>query len=212
MEQQIVPEDYRDTLSELFNIGMGKAASSLSDMLNDEIILTVPHLDSMTYDNAMRLFGANKELDIDAVEQKFYGDFSGSAFLFFRGKSSQELVKRILDIDVNNQSADTSELSALEQETLVEVGNIILSACFGCIADVLDCQLESEVPILACGNIHDVLSIERMKFGETPVVLSLSMTFSLPNKLIQGQISLLMTTASVNSLIKELERYIQLYV
>jgi len=207
MEQQILPEDYCDTLGELFNIGMGKAACSLSEMLNDEIILTVPKLDSMTYSDAMQLFGASKDLNVDAVEQKFYGDFAGSALLFFRGDSSKELVKRILGVDV-----DCEELTGLEQETLVEVGNIILNACFGCIADVLDCQLESEVPIIACGNIQDVLSIERMKFGETPVVLTLSMTFSLPNKLIQGQISLLMTTASVNNLVKELERYIQLYV
>lgn len=207
MDQQILSEDYRDTLSELFNIGMGKAANSLSEMLHDEIILTVPHLDSMTYNDAMRMFGASNQLQIDAVEQKFYGDFSGSAYLFFRGDSSKELVKRIL-----GSQYEASELDELEKEALVEVGNIILNACFGCIADVLDCQLESEVPTLICGNINEVLNIERMQFGEKPVVLTLSMTFSLPNKLIQGQISLLMTTASINSLIKELERYIQLYV
>ncbi|NRA85529.1 MAG: chemotaxis protein CheC, partial [Gammaproteobacteria bacterium] len=56
MSDQIISEDYRDTLSELFNIGMGKAANSLSEMLSDEIILTVPQLECMSYEEAMVLY------------------------------------------------------------------------------------------------------------------------------------------------------------
>ena len=207
MSDQIISEDYRDTLSELFNIGMGKAANSLSEMLSDEIILTVPQLECMSYEEAMVIYLNAGNDNIDAVEQKFVGDFSGSAFLFFSGESSYELIKRLLGTDMAAE-----ELGELEHETLKEVANIILNACFGCIADVLDCQLDCGVPTLLSGNIEQVLNVKRMQFGEEPVVLTLSMTFSLPNKLIRGQISLLMTTASVNQLVKELERYMQLYV
>ena len=207
MIEKILTEDYRDTFSELFNIGMGKAASSLSEMLNEEVILTVPQFQSMSYRDAMTMFGSEDNVQIDAVEQKFVGDFSGSAYLFFSGESSRELVRRILQDDV---AADA--LGELEQDTLTEVANIILNACFGSIAEVLGCELESEVPLLICGNVNEVLSIDRMQFGEEPVVITLSMTFSLPDQLIKGQVSLLMTTSSVNRLVTELERYIQLYV
>ncbi len=206
MSESIMSDDYCDTLCELFNIGMGRAAASLSEMIDEEVLLTVPSLEAVTYRDAMDKFHELSPNPIDAVEQYFDGDFSGSAFLFFGDQSSLELVRRIL-----GESYASTQLGELEQEALKEVSNIILNACFGCIAEVLDCEIESGVPVLLRGNVGDILNIERMHIGQEPLVLTLSMSFSLPDNLIQGQVSLLMTSESIRKLIRELEQYTMLY-
>lgn len=200
-------EDYCDTLCELFNIGMGRAAVSLSEMVNDEVLLAVPSLQAVDFNTALHLYQSVSPGHVNAVEQCFEGQFSGNAFLFYNDESSLQLVRSIL-----GEGSWSSELGELEQEALKEVSNIILNACFGCIADVLNCELESSVPDLISGEIKEVFEIERMHIGEDPLVLTLSMDFSLPNKKITGQVSLIMASESIKRLIIELERFMTLYV
>lgn len=104
-----------------------------------------------------------------------------------------------------------SDLNEIEQETLKEVANIILNACLGCIAEVLDCELNSSVPNLLSGNVAAIVGVERLSLGPNPLVLTLSMTFNLPNNSVEGQVSLLMTSESIQRLIKELQRFSSLY-
>lgn len=207
MTADFFTEDYCDTLCELFNIGMGRAAASLSEMVDGEVLLTVPSLQAVDYNTALEIFKNNSPGQVNAVEQCFDGQFSGNAFLFFNDESSLQLVRSILGED-----SWSSELGEMEQEALKEVSNIILNACFGCIADVLNCELESSVPELITGNIDDVFDIDRMHIGNDPLVLTLSMTFSLPSKKITGQVSLIMTSESIKRLITELERFTTLYI
>lgn len=207
MTSDIFTEDYCDTLCELFNIGMGRAAVSFSEMMGDEVLLTVPSLKAVDFNTALDIFQCISPGNVNAVEQCFDGQFSGNAFLFFNDDSSLQLVRSLL-----GEGSWSSELGELEQEALKEVSNIILNACFGCIADVLDCELESSVPELICGEIIDVFDIERMHIGEDPLVLTLSMSFSLPNKQVTGQVSLIMASESIKRLITELERFTTLYV
>jgi len=207
MTADIFTEDYCDTLCELFNIGMGRAAVSLSEMVDDEVLLTVPSLKAVDFNTALSIFNTNSPGKVNAVEQSFEGQFSGNAFLFFNDESSLQLVRSILGED-----SWSSELGEMEQEALKEVSNIILNACFGCIADILSCELESGVPGLITGEINEVFDIDRLCIGDEPLVLTLSMTFSLPSKKITGQVSLIMASESIKRLIAELERFTTLYV
>lgn len=198
---------HRDALCELFNIGMGHAAASLSEMLADEIVLTIPFLDCIDVAAARQML-RNPEADrLDAVEQQFDGRFSGNAYLFFSEQSSLELVRRILGSEVSLEM-----LSELEHEALKEVSNIILNACFGCIADILQCELESGIPHLLSGDLDDIMAVDRLGLGSDAMVLILSMSFCLPNKEISGKVSFVMTAAAMDLLIRELDRYLEHYL
>jgi len=200
-------EMQRDALSELFNIGMGNAASALSEMLDDEIILSVPYLDCMNIKDAKKLLASPEELKLDAVEQQFEGKFSGSAFLFFGEQSSLELVRRILGSEVSLEI-----LSELEHEALKEVSNIILNACFGCVGDILNNELEGGIPHLRSGTIDYIMNKKQLGLGEDALVLVLAMSFALPNKLISGKVSFVMTASSMDALLTELNDYLSVHM
>jgi len=206
MSDPVLSDVYCDTMGELFNIGMGRAAKSLSDMVNEEVVLSVPNFKAVKYDEALELFNDITNEPVNAVEQFFDGQFSGNAVLFFTNHSSRELVQRII-----GEVPASQDLGDMEHEALKEVSNIILNACFGCIAEVLGCELHSGVPKIVAGDLNKVMGTQCVNLGPEPLVLTLSMTFSLPNKSISGQVSLLMTSESIKKLIKELERFSSLY-
>ena len=75
------------------NMGMGAAAASLSEMIDDEVGLSVPFVEIMTKEQVVRHFGESR---ISGVKETFSGVFWGEALLLFPELNSLELVRAIL--------------------------------------------------------------------------------------------------------------------
>jgi chemotaxis protein CheC len=58
-----------DAITELLNIGMGLAARSLSEMVREEIKLTVPRVELLTRKSAVNHLNGNPQRRIAAVKQ-----------------------------------------------------------------------------------------------------------------------------------------------
>ena len=80
-----------DTISELINIGVGRAASSLSEMVEQPVELTVPRITFVERFSDTELAKAPTEV-VSAVSQTFDGPFKGEAMLVFPEERSLELV------------------------------------------------------------------------------------------------------------------------
>ena len=70
-------EQERDAIIELFNLGMGKAAGALGQMVDAEVALSVPSLDIVLRDDAPEQIGCPIGERICAVKQTFAGLFDG---------------------------------------------------------------------------------------------------------------------------------------
>jgi len=190
-----------DTLTELFNIGIGQAAASLSDMINENVELSVPHVTCKTMQEAETEIKTDDSVQLTAIKQVFEGDFSGKALLIFPEKDSLELVRRLLDSDIS-----VEQLSELEEDALLEVGNVILNACFYTISDILECKISGEIPTHSRGNSQQLFSSGGI--DSESVILQLSMEFSIPNHNVHGVISFLMSMNSLQRLIGLLDQYV----
>src|SRR6476620_12455359 len=69
----------RDALAELSNIAMARAASSLRQMIKNEVLLAVPSVEILTSAAASTLVGKPDNAKLVAVRQDFAGAFSGRA-------------------------------------------------------------------------------------------------------------------------------------
>ena len=49
--------DHKDSLKELLNISMGRAACKLATMLSNEVTLTIPAVDMASPEELMEMFG-----------------------------------------------------------------------------------------------------------------------------------------------------------
>jgi len=201
MSLPILSDINLDTLTELFNIGIGQAAASLSEMINENVELTVPKVTVMTMEEASRGYTEEDSSKLSAVKQSFEGDFSGKALLIFPENDSLELVRRLLATDVSIE-----ELSELEEDALLEVGNVILNACFYTISDILDCKITGEIPTHTQGSGRQLMTEGGIETDS--IVLQLSMDFSIPNHNVHGAISFLMSMNALQKLIGLLDQYV----
>lgn len=112
-----------DALKEFFNMGLGMAANSLSQMVHNEVLLSLPRLKVVSCEEASEMLDENQGDELVAVRQNFKGELTGTALLIFPGSESLELVRTLLSDDT-----PLEVLVELEQETLQDVGNLILNA------------------------------------------------------------------------------------
>lgn len=143
-----------DALKEFFNIGLGMAADSLSQMVNNEVLLSLPKLKVVPYEEATQMLMSSPDEKLVAVRQNFKGDLTGTALLIFPGAESLELVRTLLNEDV---SLDV--LAELEQETLQDVGNVILNAFLESFTQMMSVQFEFQAAEFLKGSSRFLLDI-----------------------------------------------------
>lgn len=132
-KRQILDDFFIDAVTEVLNIGMGSAAASLSEMVNEEIKLSTPGVEFVSRLEATALLSTKAKTDmVSGVYQSFDGAFAGDALLLFPEQQSLELVRAVLQED----DITLEELTDMEQEAMIEIGNVILNACLCSIADM----------------------------------------------------------------------------
>lgn len=126
-----------DALQETMNVGFGQAAASLSEVIDMQVVLSVPKV-AMIANEGIAAFVRSEIRDPAAfcmVEQFFFGRFSGTSFLLLPENEGRKLVD-LFGAQPDPEFAGES-LDALERDIVVEIGNIIIGACVGKIAEML---------------------------------------------------------------------------
>jgi chemotaxis protein CheC len=193
----------RDALTELANLGVSRAATSLRAMVGKQVLLSVPAVAIVTRDNAARFMGMHGASNLVAVHQAFAGDFSGRALLIFPEANSLELVRAVAGEDL-----PIEDIIELEQEALAETGNIILNGCLATIANTLRRSLTVSLPEIVRGKGADFLNLPGA-CGAEDIVLFLYIDFSVNDRNIRGYIAMLMDLSSLQSLRRLLCEFIQ---
>lgn len=151
-----ISELEQDALKEFFNMGLGMAADSLSQMVRNEVLLSLPQLAVVSRQEAVTLVRGDTNEPMVAIRQKFGGGLNGTALLIFPGAKSLALVRTLLGDDIPLES-----LTQLEQETLLDVGNVILNAFLGSFTEMMTVDLEfdpAEFLRAECASLLDISS------------------------------------------------------
>lgn len=203
---EFIGEAERDAVTEILNIAIGRAASSLSQLVEDEVRLSVPFVDFLTPDQAVgRLEEETQGADSVAVRQHFEGRFYGDILLIFPEKRSLDLVRHMLGDQV-----PLEQLTELEQEALLEVGNIILNACLGSLANQLGLPVEGSLPSYVRGRGASILNLgaDKGEAGHEEMVMFLHVDFSLLTKDVHGYLAFVMDIASARHFVEAVQAYV----
>jgi len=191
----------QDLLTELFNVGVGHAAASLSTMVKQEIKLSVPVIEFISIKELAQKLGANKA--VYSVSQKMSGPFSAQSILFFPEKSSGEIVRKLLGDDLPEDS-----IAELQKEAFSEIGNIVLNACIGSFSNALNNELTVELPTYEFGKPEEVLEATD-NAGDTALFIKIDLTLSTSH--ITGYMAFLMEGKSLEKLIAVLDEMLKKY-
>jgi chemotaxis protein CheC len=199
---EILDELELDALTELVNLGVGRAAASLRDLAGEQVHLSVPTVSLVSRSRAIEILN-EKGSALVGVHQVFEGDIIGRAFLIFPETNSIELVRA-----VTGGVLTLEDIIELEQEALAETGNIVLNGCLSTIANLLQRRLRISLP--------EVLRGEGAVFFHLPpppdagdVVMFVYIDFEMKLRNIRGYLAMLMDMPSLTVLRRLVRDFIE---
>jgi chemotaxis protein CheC len=192
----------RDALTEVVNIGVSRAASSLRKMVGAHVMLSVPAIEVVSQRRAARLLGEREIAQLVAVRQDFSGPFSGRALLIFPEANSLALVRA-----VTGDELSAEELVDMEHEALTETGNVILNSCLGTMANMLQRSLNLTMPEIVKGDGAALFDAWEQNASDG-LVLFLYIDFSVRQHDIRGYIAMIMNLPAITALRELLGEFI----
>lgn len=210
-EQTSFCDEERDILQEIMNIAFGQAAADLAEIINVFVVLNVPYikvLKATDMPDYLKDEIAGYET-ISMVEQHFWGEFKGSAFLIFPAGSGKELVT-IMGEAGGDSRFDSFVVDVMEKETLMEVGNILIGACVGKVAELLGDRVTYSPPRVAIENFAtDAIPATIFDLESSAIILRTVFTFN--ERDVSGFLFLVTKSESIEWLKKALVTFMEKY-
>lgn len=128
-------EEHCEILCELTNIAIGRASAVLADLLGQFVVMTVPKVEIVDAGDVGALLWSWAEAKggAVAVEQAFSGDMAGQAVLLHSREGVEELGANLL---LAEEMEELGKEQA-QREVMLEIGNMLISATAGRIAELL---------------------------------------------------------------------------
>jgi chemotaxis protein CheC len=183
-----------DALTELVNLGVSKAAVGLREMVQEEVLLSVPNVSVVTREEAVAILRQGTSSSLVAVHQSFEGAISGRALLIFPEAQSLELVRAVVGSDLSLE-----DIMELEQEALAETGNILLNSCLGTIANSLERNLKISLPEVVYGDGLDFFSLASQPRSDDGI-LFIYINFAFECRNVRGYLAMLLDLPSLVTL------------
>ena len=168
MTFKMLTDEHLDALREISNVGMGNAATALSQMVADRVELHVPSVTLVDIVDVPDLIGGAEQVVV-GVTMQIHGDASGNILLVFPEQSAHRLVNKLLGKD-----GSASRFDEMAESALKEVGNILASSYLGAMGSLIKLTLIPSIPAFAhdmAGAIIDYLLIELSEVGDQALML-----------------------------------------
>ena len=183
-----------DALVEMINIGVGRAASVLNQMVRSTVRLSVPSVKVLDRESALVQFNNMLQGRVAAVSLMFSGSLQGSCSVFFPPQSAAKLANVLTGSD-----PEDLELDSIKIGTLTEVGNLLLNGIVGSISNMIGGGIKFRVPAFAEGPVRDLFLKD---LDETQRIHVLAETsFALENLCTQCETLLVLGMKSFNDLL-----------
>ncbi len=205
----VLSELEQDALTEIFNIGVGLAADVLSQMVNEPVRLSVPVVILTSQRHASEHFQSRENRPLCAVRQTYRGEVTTEAILMFPEENSLELVRLMVGGDL-----PLEELTEMEQDAMIEIGNIILNAIISSLSSILRLTFEGSLPTLKVGTSDTIFVLNGTPSASVDeihdaIVLMLTIDFELSDRQVNGYLAFLLDVQSSETLISQLGQFIR---
>lgn len=187
-----------DALTELINIGVGRAAGMLNQILEAHIQLQVPSVKIFPHSQIENVLNNVAKTPLSVVSLVFKGSFSGTALLAFPSESASNLVNIVTD-----DESDISDLDSIRVGALSEIGNIVLNGVMGSVSNVLKKRLMYSIPVYVEDTIEHLLREDGLEDNSTIILAKTELTIK--KFQIRGDIILLFRVDLFNTLIETLD-------
>jgi len=193
--------EQQDVLNELINIGFGRAASSLSMLVNQRILLNVPQLQLCALEQIPHSLQALSHGDLAIIHQMFHGKLTGHAMLLLDITSASTLVDLM-----NGGTGQSQPLLPIDQEALAELGNIVVNAFLGAFGNLLKMHLSFTIPSIRIETLGQMLQSLLVKDEDHPSAMIFKIRFQLSRQDVSGYLVIIMGEQPLEALLQALKQ------
>jgi len=186
-----------DALREISNIGMGNAVTSLAQLINQRVEMTVPRARFSPLEEVIKLVGGYEELTA-CVSLRLLGDAPGTVFYVFSEKS----VYRLVDLLMGLKAGTTVTLDGMAESAVMEIGNVLTGSFVSALGQMTGLRIVTAVPLFAFDMLGAVLTSLVVAAGhvEDPVLVIETELFPQWEDKIRGYFFLIAESGSINRL------------
>ena len=197
--------DAMDIIREVVNIGIGEAASSLSELVKDRVYINVPDIQIVDLVDVPAYIRSEMEALGILISQDFHGLIEGKVFLTYSRECSISLVNSLYGITKDIASLTNSDIA-----TLQEVGNIIIVSCISAISNIVEGRLNFTIPQvtmgISSGHFQDLLK-DLGDFGKCIIIKN---QITIRGNDIRGYIFILLTFRAFELVTEKLGKVVKL--
>ena len=154
-----------DVFKEIGNIGAGNAASALAGLLNKRITMSVPDASVVPFSGILSVLEGPETL-VAGVLVDVSGDLNGYILLVLEMGNAMTMVAQALKEPVLDIKEPGFALTYLEQDTLLEVANILVGSFLSAISSFTGLSVTPAVPQLAIDMLGAIISIATIEYGK----------------------------------------------
>ena len=183
-----------DSLSELFNVGLHRAAASLSEITGQRIHVDMPKLVVCPIAEIEKPLADLVGGEIATVHQLFGGAVVGDAVLLIEHDKAALLAKLM----TSGEAAGGGRLDQSAREVIAEIGNIVLGACLSGFGDMLELPVSFSVPRIHIESLKSILGSLRTDTTEPQYAVIVATQFRLSELAVDGYMVIAIPATSLS--------------
>ncbi len=189
-----------DALAEVINIAFGRTAASLSELTHQRVLVEAPSVKIYTLSELPTALREHLPEQVVTVHQLFLGQMAGDALLLFDDEGARLLVGMMLEDD-----EPVPALDLCARDILVEVGNILLSACLSVFGNLLEVPLTFSVPAFERDSLQALLGSLRVRQEGLSAALMIITGFRTRDSDVRGYLVIVLGVTSLDRLMQAVD-------
>lgn len=191
--------EQKDALTEIINIGVGRAGAMLSDLVEQRIELRVPSVQMCDLSEIGSVLGSRGEMLDTSIFQDFDGAVSGRTILAFPRESGLRLGQILGELGQTPDELDVDLIGIL-----TEVGNILINGVMGSISNMFESTLAYTVPELSADVCLTELARHPQAEKTQQTVIYSDAHFTVSGTQIQGSLLLIFNLPEIEHALQSL--------
>ncbi len=210
-EEEILSAEEREILQEVMNIAFGQASADLAEVIDIHVVLNVPRIKVIRAGELpeyMQKIVEGQDI-ISVVRQSYLGKFRGVALLVFPQGAGVRLLKMLGE--GNGEVPDPLVALNMAKDALLETGNILIGACVGKVADLLDDLVTYTPPEVVIEESPKDMVPQGM-FDPQSTAIVMKTVFGFEDRDMEGYLFLINSQDSIGWLKKALFQFVERFM
>lgn len=189
-----------DVLKEVGNIGSGNASAALSNMINKNVQVEMPHVKIVSFQEATDQSGGVERI-VAGTMSRMFGGMEGMILLLM----DRDFVDTVIKSFFHHEVEGLLKLNDTEISALTEIGNIMCGAYVSAIGQLSGIEVKLDSPRFHVDMMGALMSVPVIEFGQVgDKILYIDKKLSIDGEQMNSKLFLIPTIDSLQKLMRKL--------